>query len=370
MIRHSFFYNRKNKHGGFKRTAQISGILQNTIFECQFITDLSYPIAGFSAKKLVYALNYCRKLQIYNPPGALLSKIGKDYLQFHSVFSEYGGDRVFIWEGTRSNCYHLPLFAKEAGFKVIAMPHNLESLVPEQKSFLSGKTAPDWLDEELKALRICDHVITISREEQWLLRLNGISADFLPYYPPPDIVLQLAKVRERRLLRDVSIRPKKILLFGTIGNPPTRIGMVDRINTINHWWDTTGPEAQIHVAGYGTGQLHSYVNIPDGVILHGALGKDRLDDLLVAVDAVIIHQEATTGCLTKIPELLLAGVPVLVNADSCRSSERYSGVHVYETDEELRELLQQKLSIPNVYEKPVRHEARMLQTITSMLGKS
>ena len=92
----------------------------------------------------------------------------------------------------------MPLLAKKYGKTIIAMPHNLESLVPEQISTISLKKTPLWFNEEIKYLSFCDLVFCISKEDTCLLNLFGISAFYLPYYPTKKAEGVLLKVREKR----------------------------------------------------------------------------------------------------------------------------------------------------------------------------
>jgi len=45
---------------------------------------------------------------------------------------------------------------------------------------------------------------------------------------------------------------------------------------------------------------------------------------------MICYQESGAGALTKIREMLLAGVPVLANAHACRSYDEYRGAGLVE----------------------------------------
>ena len=104
-------------------------------------------------------------------------------LRLPVIYDKYNGKYVtFLWENTQD----LPslYMMKAAGAKIIAYPHNLESLVPTQVDLTTHKQSPYWLYEEVKRLKLCDEVYTISKEETWLLQLFGINAKYFPYYPP------------------------------------------------------------------------------------------------------------------------------------------------------------------------------------------
>ncbi|MFO7606143.1 MAG: hypothetical protein R6W72_07585 [Desulfurivibrionaceae bacterium] len=265
---------------------------------------------------------------------------------------------IFLWEYAASQSYHMPLLAKAAGWKVIAMPHNLESLVPNQFSRISKKRSPLWFNEELKVLSTCDHIVTISREEQWLLRLYGINADFLPYYPPEATETALLSVRKHRHDNSSCGDMKKFLLLGTFYNPPTRLGMLKLVRHFAQKQNQRDLPYEIHIAGYGTEKLREAIDIPKGVQLHGEIEQSKLEMLLSDINGVIAHQPATTGCLTKIPEMLIAGIPLLLNANSARSWHGWPGIHIYENLTELFDLMGKKLHSPLCPEPPLVQEIR------------
>lgn len=366
-LTHSLFNLDPHGHGGEKRSAQIAQILsENGINPINF--DTNKKMTHWNRfQMLLAALPLARDLYIplWNLRG--LVRFGDCVLQFKDVFTRCSRNRVLLWESNRSNMFPLPVLAKRAGLRIMALPHNLESLVPEQYSWLSGKVSPHWLKEELKALAMCDCVITISREEQWLLRLHGIDADYLPYYPPDKAEVLLKEISCKR--REGGHRSaKKYLILGTFGNPPTRLGMVEIIRYIN--MNNLGEKGNIelHIAGYGSEHLNDYIQIPKGIVLHGGLPIETFSKLLIDMDAIIVHQHPSTGCLTKIPEMLIAGLPVILNTNAARSWERWPGVHVYETWAELISLMRSDLPLPMPPQRPIEHERRFIKKLNELSG--
>ena len=61
--------------------------------------------------------------------------------------------------------------------------------------------------------------------------------------------------------------------------------------------------------------------------------------MLIEVDGIIIYQPPTTGALTRIPEMLLAGIPVYANFDAARNYFNVDGVIQYHSFEELLNVL-------------------------------
>ena len=74
-------------------------------------------------------------------------------------------------------------------------------------------------------------------------------------------------------------------------------------------------------------------------VASAAASSEELEELFATALAVIIHQIPSAGALTKIPELLNAGVPVIVNENAARTYFNLPGVNVYQELGELPELL-------------------------------
>jgi hypothetical protein len=219
--------------------------------------------------------------------------------------------------------------------------------------------APKWLDEEIHSLALCDKVFAISREDQWLLRLHGITAAYLPYFPPRVVVNTMLKIRKERSKTNFG---RHFLLLGTAANRPTFSGMADRLE---FFFKNAESYDTLHVAGYGTELLRAFLPSSEKIILHGAIDNLLLHSLLSTVRAAIIHQVPTSGALTRISELLIAGVPVFANIDAGRSYFGAAGVHVYENDEQLLEMLS---GIMEAFSAPAEPVSLFENFLTSIKG--
>lgn len=364
---HSLFTTDPNGHGGEKRSAQIVQILsENSIYPI-FLNNTAKALHWNRFQKIFASFPFARKLGIPLWDLRGLTRLGGGILHFKGIFTSYSKNSVLLWESTHPKMFSLPILAKRAGLKIIALPHNLESLVPGQSSYLSGKIAPHWFEEEIKALSFCDSVITISREDQWLLRLYGINADYLPYFPPEKALVLLKEIRNKRSKGKNNKNVKKLLALGTIGNTPTRLGIIEMIREINLFINREGVNIELHIVGYGSELLINYIPISNSIVLHGSLPTKALSNLLIDMDAVIVHQFPTTGCLTRISEMLIAGLPIISNINAARSWERWRGVHIYETWDELNSLLQSDFQIPTTPQRPINHEQHFL-SILNMLS--
>lgn len=361
IIRDSHFNNNSWGHGGEKRTAQIIELLADNCLEHVSLKDILTTSSHSYFQNLMQGFNFSRSFKTsIHCPWRTIEKLGGDYLQCMKAFISVANPGCFLWESTRSDTSFLPYIAKKAGIKTIALPHNLESLVCGQKSAWSGTDAPLWFREELEALSQCERVFTLSREEQWLLRVYGVEADFLPYYPPVAIHRFLGKIRENRLLlpQDCSV-----LMLGTASNPPTFFGMLDRIEFFKL---NSNLESKLRIAGFNTESLNASLDGTDNIILDGAVDVNKLQDILSKTRAVVIHQQATSGAITKVPEMLMAGVPVIMNCDAARTWRGVEGVYTYDNDNEFKELIHTTFRMPPIPERPVKSEVCFVDTVRTM----
>ncbi len=233
--------------------------------------------------------------------------------------------------------YFLPLFEqlKEERRPIIAVCHNLESLSTAQ---VANSHQLNLLCKEIEVLGQCDLVITISREETFLLQNLGINAVYLPYYPPAKARDRLSAIRNLRK----GTEKQHFLLLGTANNLATRQGMLTFIKA----WEDLGlgsNDKQLLVAGYGTDKLERYRT--EGVRYLGQLTDDGLDSLLQTIKCCICYQEQAAGALTRISEMLFAGIPIVANSHAARTYYNQYGVIEFSALSNLREALDESVDL-------------------------
>lgn len=331
IYKHSHFKSDIWGHGGSKRSAQIDQLLLNAGL---VFTEANFNAYAPAAKNMLYyfkGLNFSGNISNSFKNNYA---IGRYLKMFETFIKQYRPD-YFIWEST--NEFNLVLAEVLHRFSIpfIAIPHNIESLVKGGTSVLSQKESPCWLIEELKYFKRANHVFTISREEQWLLSTHNIQASYLPYYPPAELKNFLLNIRDTRIADRANNqqRKKQVLLLGTFYNAPTCNGYIQLINQIKH---LAGIE--INVAGFGSEQLQKIFS-QKNIKIWGSVNTTQLHQLLTNCDQALIHQEPTSGALTRIPELLLAGIPVLANSMAARSYSDLDGITVYNEVNELTDHL-------------------------------
>ena len=362
VLRHSHFPSDPWGDGGSKRTAQITEILFQAGVEQEFYNpDLSRIF-----EKKFAALEGIRLLRQHGIKSRLtktaLTQLGFNYYKREKTLAEYAGKyRVLLWESSRQQNYLMSYAARDNGINVIGLPHNLESLVRGQYSEFTGKAAPYWFEEELQSLSQCQALFTISREEQYLLKLFGLHAGYLPYYPPAEVASYLRGIRNHR----GNIGDKKtIFLMGTAGNKPTYDGMLDRIRFFHQ--QVSGNEFELLIAGYLTENLASHLPSDRRIKLLGSLSNESLASRLAECSFCWIHQNISTGSLTKIPELMMAGVPVLINSDAARNFHNIPGIRVYEDDADCLAAMGSTIEPPGIPERPMVHERIFIDSVKAL----
>lgn len=310
--------------GGSKRSVQIREMLKESgvpYFDDSFMLPKNTPKLTLIRWSL-RAVSFIRKNYPKHSIQSFSSyiKLVKYYaLRIPIVFDKYKDQDVeFLWENT--NDRDMLYLMKATGHRVMALPHNIESLV-------NGNSLKA-LEAEVTNLKICDAVFTISKEETWLFRLLGLNAHYLPYYPPSAAESFFLSIRDRRGLR-VPNSHKRFALLGSVTNPPTRTGM----QTLIDFAATKELPFDLVIAGYQTESLTKVIH--PRISFLGTLSNEELEKLLIDVDGLIIYQPPTTGALTRIPEMLVAGIPVYANFDASRNYFGVNGIVHYDSFDEL-----------------------------------
>lgn len=350
ILRNSVFEAKADGNGGHRRTAQIDELVRLAGFA---VKDVK-PLPSTRLERYQLGIRFLLRNSFPISSVRTAAVCGHEYLNHKTNFEQHLGKKVILWEKTVT--FTTVHAAKEFGFKVIALPHNIESLVPGQSDPYTHKPLPESLENELQHLAKADAIFCISREEQWLLKLRGIDADFLPYYPAKPILEELLKVRE---LRQDS-QKKRFLILGSANNSPTYQGMLQQIEWLSQINDKD--EFEVDIAGYCTELLAPHCNHPKFNLI-GAVDAQKLHYLMLNAKAVLVHQQAGAGALTRIPEMLIAGIPIIANSNACRSAYDYPGIYCYDNQSELVGLINRTFEDPPLLNRPLDAEQRFIQCL-------
>lgn len=340
-------------HGGRHRSLQLREIVEEAGLE-----PVVMPVAPEVSNAACYVEGLKAMLRHRVPPGRgwrWIRRWGRNQMRFRHALSSGKDFRMLFWENTRPVGYLSPLFGREAGLPVYAVPQNIEALAEGKPALKPSDYPLAEVCAEMAAVRLADYVETICQAEQWFMAHHGIAAGFLPYYPPAPVREQMLKVRQQRMEQPDSGR---LLIMGTTTNPPTRQGMMMLLKVLSKVQAADAPD--VDIIGTGTEALRVEFGHPR-LHFHGRVSAEKLDSLLAGAKATLIHQPLATGALTRVAELLMAGVPVIANPVAARSTGHHTGVHVYEDEAGLLSLSASHLPMPSIPSVP--------EKVTSMVER-
>lgn len=228
---------------------------------------------------------------------------------------------------------NVPLMMRRRRIPYVLFLHNVEFLVPrEQYHPNSG------IDYELErdAMRHALHCVTISESDARIARIFSRSVSVLPYYPSAKDCDRFDSIRTARRKRGPDMLPASVAVMGTVANWPTLVGMRELANWLGQASDD-GADVEFRIVGYNT---ERYFSDCGRCRVLGSVSDAELDRVLVASTSVVIHQAPTSGFLTRLVELNLAGVPVAVNDDyeQARGLEAW-GIYTYRSFSDLGALI-------------------------------
>jgi len=183
-------------NGAEKRSSQIRFLLNSMDSEVDYINSKKKSKKINKKSKVKYLIEGLKYLNCNKYPLKSLNHIenvGMYIANKDRVIKSKYLDSTIVWEYSRHSDNEIPYIARRNNLKLIALPHNLESLVPYQASFETNKQGINWLEEELRIFKNVKSIFTISLEEQWLLYLLGFNSYYLPYYPLPEVKKYLLK---------------------------------------------------------------------------------------------------------------------------------------------------------------------------------
>lgn len=302
MLRHlaAFDIRTSRQHGGVLRSLQIAYLCNQATDAQSFTVRQALQMRKASSPSLSSIVRGISGLS-----GRRLLRCDRGSIATAVALSSLASPpSLLVWEPRPSEA-PAPLGRRQP-HGLIALPHNVESLVSTSDEHASHRRQLLRLRREAETLSRADLVYTISNDDQWLLSLLGINASVLPYYPPPLRTQQLADIRNRRSVAKCDT----VLVMGTYSNGPSIRGVETLLKVL-----PKDPRVRICVVGKGSEQIPA----PQGVELHGFLPEEKLAAELIRARCAIVWQTPTTGWPTRLIELTIMGIPVILNQASVRA---------------------------------------------------
>lgn len=323
---HSVFMGRPG-HGGGHRWEQLQELIEATGIDC---APVELP-SSFSLSQKLHGAFLLRRL------GFLHGLFSKKWLYYGGVFSlmleRWASERPSLLITETLDPHSCLLAAAAAYYDIpwVACPPNLDSLLDEFADDFYPKAF--GRNPEFAWLSLADIVFTISQEEAFVLNNAAIPAHTLPYFPCASLAEHLKGLRNTR-------QPEgAYLILGSTINPPTREGVLEQLSFAS---DHLKEGEKLIVVGRGTEELTCE---NPAVVIEGGVSDGRLAQLLSSCKAAWIHQTFGVGALTRIAELLLSGIPVVLSSHAARSAH-YDGLHTYDSFPQALESLRSDLPTP------------------------
>lgn len=304
----SVFIDSVQRHGGTKRSQQLVEVLSGEGVESYNPVKTLKDSIKFSIKHpflLLQSVLFAIYLFLFkgaNLKGTIKFALLASYPLF--LLNKYQPETVFH-ETAPGFTLMFMQYLRWKKIKYIAIPHNIEFMVPNQTPSGFRNIAAAFACE-VEGYKAATGIRVICDYDKTILACLGINSSVFSYYPINEDLEAFSAVFE---FRSQQVFEKTYLALGTVGNKPT----FDGVKALLDFKKQNINDFNLVLAGYGTEQFSDYQS--DTVSVLGGVNTETLDDLLKNSKALLINQPQTTGFLTKIVEFNLCGIPMLVLSD-------------------------------------------------------
>ncbi|MGK7894471.1 MAG: hypothetical protein AB4372_12800 [Xenococcus sp. (in: cyanobacteria)] len=354
VLRSSPFAVKYPSHGGEHRSEQILEILSQNNIQITELQQSVFRQARPIKDRILGSLNSLRNYDWDAFCERRLGGIGQMLNLYHNELTINKKHQAIIWETTGETI--TPQIKKKYQVPLIALPHNIESFFMIHFKNRNSHKLFDYLKQELKGLKTADFVFAVSVEEQIFLRNYGIEAEYLPYYPGQRLIDIYSDIRQARKIS----QKQSFLILGSAKNHANVEGFLQLTDWINNF--VNDRYLEVKLVGNQTESLKDSLNYP-WLQICGTATETELKQYLTETRAVLIHQTKGLGVLTRIPEMLVAGIPIIANRIAARSATHLPGVYIYDSPEELHHLLTQEFEEVPMPQPPKNAESRFIQAI-------
>jgi hypothetical protein len=314
--------------GGEKRSFQIKEILKN--HNINFISYNFVPIAfidifrAFSIDAVF--LNY----RIFNDGYNTFKQFIFYKKNIEKIRREIRTTKpkLILWEATKA-IPDLPSKIHDFSIPIFAIPHNIESLVFNQKTFFQKNNPINSLKSELSQLELCSNIFVISSFDFGKISNQHKKLKLLSYYPPNiGFFKDIRKKRERT-------KGDFYLILGSASNPPTYSGMKELLIYLT----SKDISNTFIIAGNGTETFNKFVKEGKNFELLGLVDIFKLEYLFLNCKAIIINQPTTSGLILRLIECQISGIPIIGNLNYFEDYKNEKGFYLYNNWDSLSRIL-------------------------------
>lgn len=320
-----------SRDGGTWRSLQINDHLVKQGYTVHYLVDdyNDLPLPS-RVSALFHLLRYLPVILRFGYPLRRVLFTMRMTLKYEKLFKKFSNQPTLVLEDT--NMLFPVIAAVCNNIPIIAYPHNLESLVPDNRMFFLKKSVFKRFAFEIKHLALAKKIFCISFEESWLLSCLGL---------PASVLLSDSSIQRKAFFTEINEARQSssildgFLILGSVYNPPSRMGFTELINMLSR---EEFDKFHFRVAGNHTQILAGDYQKPNIEFL-GEIDEDSLKSELSKTKAMIIHHVATSGVLTRIQDALHCGIPVIANPFAAKSYYFHPSIRIYQNSSELHKAL-------------------------------
>ena len=310
-------------HGGVLRTRQITQLLYSLRSKPTYLyynSRIRYaplnPCVSLYAVLILAFLSFSKVLKYAKatPGNLLFSAVSLAKLSIF-LFLRLGTIsqatyRIVLWESNVHYNFASLLLLKKLRFKIIALPHNVESLVPGKvDNYLLCDPSGSQFQSEIYYFSLCDYLLPISELDCRNISNLRLPTQCLPYIPHPDPCSLYEAVYQNRSVSTLS--PSiTIVVPSTCENSSSLYSARQLLHYISS--EKSLSNYIFHFCGKGT-QMLLHPSLPQNVVISGYLNDTDYESLLCSSWSLLIYNSSPTGVLTRVAELERTGIPILVN---------------------------------------------------------
>ena len=274
--------------------------------------------------------------------------------RYRETVQSHADAELCVLEGARL----APLVAvnNQLGLKTVLAPWSFESLTDNLTYLVSAFQATNPSNAAEMRVRAAfasfadDTILSagitrtwlLSRLENAFLKASGLECGYLPYYPIGEAEECLRAIRRQRCVE----RGLFVICGGS--NAQNLIAMQAFLQRLSKQDLPAGSRIAIagctELPGDWTSHLGECIQFP------GRLPEDEFDSLLARAQAVLVPQTCGFGCMTRVADMLCAGIPVLADALVANGTGEVPGaIFVTDAPGAWSAALNESLNLPEVF---------------------
>lgn len=212
-------------------------------------------------------------------------------------------DSVFFIEGFHGVFLVLGILIRESSARYITFPQNIEFMVSgsQDRHFRSLEAR---FNAEVSLYQGALQNIAISEFDRAIIESFSAKASLHPFYPTEEKREFLKKIKTARS----HVHKDEILIFGAVSNKPFLRMPIESF--LREASDRKLGKFRISVAGFETEVFREFASFK--ITILGTLPTNKLSEVLARVGCVLAPVSQTTGFLTRLVDMNLAGIPVVM----------------------------------------------------------